>query len=154
MQKKYLKKLTYRVILAILVVLLSGIPSLAQKNLPTELEILNRHPEQITEPQQPVRPSPNAPGLDNSQEFEDFVDNFFEQEMSNNHIPGGVVSIVKDGKLFFAKGYGYANVEKKIPVVADKTLFRIASLSKLVTALLIPQHCSGCLYANNGYGYG
>jgi CubicO group peptidase (beta-lactamase class C family) len=134
MQKKYLKKLTYRVILAILVVLLSGIPSLAQKNLPTELEILNRHPEQITEPQPPVQPSPTAPGLNNSQEFEDFVDNCFEQEMSNNHIPGGVVSVVKDGKLFFAKGYGYANVEKKIPVVADKTLFRIASLSKLVTA--------------------
>jgi CubicO group peptidase (beta-lactamase class C family) len=134
MPSKYLRKLFYRGIIVILVFLLAGMPSFAQKNLPTELEILNRHPEQVTEPQPPVQPSPTAPGLNNSQEFEDFVDNFFEQEMSKNHIPGGVVSVVKDGKLFFAKGYGYANVEKKIPVVADQTLFRVASLSKLVTA--------------------
>jgi CubicO group peptidase (beta-lactamase class C family) len=81
-----------------------------------------------------VQPSPSAPGLNDSQEFEVFVDNLFKEEMSKNHIPGGVVSVVKDGKLFFAKGYGYANVEKKIPVEADKTLFRVASLSKLFTA--------------------
>lgn len=54
--------------------------------------------------------------------------------MSKSHIPGAAISVVKDGKLFFAKGYGYANLEKKIPVVADKTLFRVASISKLLTA--------------------
>jgi len=40
--------------------------------------------------------------------------------------------VVKDGKLFFAKGYGYANLEK-IPVVADKLSFALP-LSKLFTA--------------------
>jgi CubicO group peptidase (beta-lactamase class C family) len=134
MQNRYPSKLIYRVILAILIFLLSGIPSLAQKNIPTELEILNRHPEQIIKPEPSVQPSSNAPGLSEPEELEAFIDNFFEQERAKNHIPGGVVSVVKDGKLFFAKGYGYANVEKKIPVVADKTLFRVASLSKLVTA--------------------
>ncbi|WP_308410446.1 MULTISPECIES: serine hydrolase domain-containing protein [Fischerella] len=62
------------------------------------------------------------------------VDKIINQEMSKSHVPGAVISVVKDGKLFFAKGYGYANVEKKIPVVADKTLFRLASISKLFTA--------------------
>ena len=28
-------------------------------------------------------------------------------------IAGVTVSVVKDGKILFAKGYGYANVEKK-----------------------------------------
>jgi CubicO group peptidase (beta-lactamase class C family) len=42
--------------------------------------------------------------------------------------------VVKDGEIFFANGYGYADIEQKIPVDAEKTLFRVASLSKLFTA--------------------
>lgn len=30
-------------------------------------------------------------------------------------IPGAAVSIVKDGKIVFSKGYGYSNIEKKHP---------------------------------------
>jgi len=39
----------------------------------------------------------------------------------------------QDGKLFFAKAM-VCQRREKIPVVADKTLFRVASLSKLFTA--------------------
>lgn len=90
--------------------------------------------QQPTQPQPPVKPSDSAPGLSNSQEFSAWVDKFMNQEMSKSHIPGAVISVVKDGKVFFTKGYGYANVEKKIPVDADSTLFRVASVSKLFTA--------------------
>jgi CubicO group peptidase (beta-lactamase class C family) len=44
---------------------------------------------------------------------------------------GATISVVKDGEIFFAKGYGYADVEAKKKVEADKTLFRIGSVSKL-----------------------
>lgn len=67
-------------------------------------------------------------------EFAAFADDFFEQQLSESNIPGAVISVVKDGSIFFAKGYGYANLEKQIPVDADKTLFRVASISKLFTA--------------------
>jgi CubicO group peptidase (beta-lactamase class C family) len=90
--------------------------------------------QQPITPEPPVSPSPTAPGLNDAQELEAFTDKILNEEMSTSHIPGAVISVVKDGKLFFSKGYGYANVEKKIPVVADKTLFRVASLSKLFTA--------------------
>jgi CubicO group peptidase (beta-lactamase class C family) len=108
-------------------------PSVAQSGS-KQLPILDSQPQQVTEPEKSVPASPTGLGLKEPQELEAFVDNFFNEEMSKTHVPGAVISVVKDGKLFFAKGYGYANLEKKIPVEADKTLFRVASLSKLFTA--------------------
>ncbi|MBE9193518.1 serine hydrolase [Gloeocapsopsis crepidinum LEGE 06123] len=131
---KYAYRLISWIALATLFLSLSVLPSWA-RNTPADIQVIDRQPDQpITEPVKPVPVAPSAPGLNDPQEFEAFVDNFFKEEMSKSHIPGGVVSVVKDGKIFFAKGYGYANVEKKIPVEADKTLFRVASLSKLFTA--------------------
>ncbi|WP_195715222.1 serine hydrolase [Ancylomarina sp. 16SWW S1-10-2] len=51
-------------------------------------------------------------------------------------IEGASVAIVKNEKLVFAKGYGYADVDKKEKVEPDH-LFRIASVSKLITATAI-----------------
>ncbi len=131
------RKLVHWLLLAILSFSLSlsglTLPSLAQSGA-RQLPILDQQPQQVTKPERSVPPSPTAPGLNEPQELEAFVDNFFNEEMSKTHVPGAVISVVKDGKLFFAKGYGYANLEKKIPVEADKTLFRVASLSKLFTA--------------------
>src|SRR5579864_3665169 len=46
-------------------------------------------------------------------------------------IPGGVIVVVKDGKILFAKGYGYADVEHTRPVDPATTIFRPGSVSKL-----------------------
>ncbi len=52
------------------------------------------------------------------------------------NVPGCGVGIVYKGKLVFAKGYGYRNLEKKLPVTPN-TLFQIASNTKLFTATAI-----------------
>ncbi|MGG6242018.1 serine hydrolase domain-containing protein [Nodosilinea sp. AN01ver1] len=78
--------------------------------------------------------SPTAPGLGDRRELSDFIDGLFDQELATQTAPGAAVAVVKDGELFFAKGYGYADLERQIPVDADKTLFRVASISKLFTA--------------------
>ncbi len=39
--------------------------------------------------------------------------------------------MVRDGQVVFAKGYGYADPEKRVPVDPERTLFRICSVSKL-----------------------
>src|SRR5688500_17690500 len=51
-------------------------------------------------------------------------------------IPGVAVAVVRYGKLFDARGFGYANVENKTPVQPD-ALFRIASVSKPITSAAI-----------------
>jgi CubicO group peptidase (beta-lactamase class C family) len=63
-------------------------------------------------------------------ELEAFLDDLFAKEMAENHIAGAAVSVVKDGKLLFAKGYGYADLEKGILVDPEQTIFRIGSVSK------------------------
>src|SRR5688572_31823901 len=40
-------------------------------------------------------------------------------------IPGGAVAVMRDGKLIYARGFGYADVENKTLVQPD-ALFRIA----------------------------
>jgi CubicO group peptidase (beta-lactamase class C family) len=51
-------------------------------------------------------------------------------------IPGGAVAVMRDGRLIYARGFGYADVENKTPVQPD-ALFRIASVSKTLTATAI-----------------
>lgn len=52
------------------------------------------------------------------------------------NLAGMTMSIVKDGKLVYAHGFGYSDVEAKLPVNPGN-LFRVASVSKLITAVAI-----------------
>jgi CubicO group peptidase (beta-lactamase class C family) len=72
-------------------------------------------------------------------ELEAFLDDLFAQEMEEHHIAGAAVSVVKDGKLFLAKGYGYADLEEGIPVDPEGTIFRIGSVTKLFTWTAVMQ---------------
>ena len=56
--------------------------------------------------------------------------------MQKYAIPGGAVALVRDGKLIYARGFGYADLENKTPVQPD-ALFRIASVSKTLTGAAI-----------------
>lgn len=56
--------------------------------------------------------------------------------MKARHVPGGALAVVKDGRLVYAKGYGWADREKKAPVTPT-SLFRIASVSKPITAVAV-----------------
>src|SRR5215212_9996978 len=73
-------------------------------------------------------------------EIEAFMDKELGREMKKHHIAGAAVCVVKDGKLFFAKGYGDADLlEKGIPVDPEQTNFRIGSLAKLFTWTAVMQ---------------
>src|SRR4028118_468397 len=75
----------------------------------------------------------------NAKDLETLFDPIFAGQMEKLHIPGAVVSVVKDGRIVFTKGYGVADVEKKNPVIPDKTLFRIGSITKVFTATAVMQ---------------
>lgn len=67
-------------------------------------------------------------------DVERFVDGFFEKELDETHIPGGVFLIVKEDAVLYARGYGLADLERGVRVSPDSTVFRVGSLSKTVTA--------------------
>jgi CubicO group peptidase (beta-lactamase class C family) len=60
-------------------------------------------------------------------------DGVVEQVMKEWKAPGIAVAIVKDGKIVFAQGYGYRDVQRQLKVTPD-TLFAIGSCSKAFTA--------------------
>ncbi len=84
-----------------------------------------------------LAPAPAAPaaarGLRDRSELEGFLDGVMAANLRDHHVAGATVAVVKDGALLFAKGYGYADVAKRTPVDASRTLFRIGSTSKLFT---------------------
>jgi len=62
------------------------------------------------------------------------IDLIVSRAMKTFEVPGLSLAIVKDGKVLLAKGYGVRNLKENIPV-DSKTLFSIASNSKLFTAV-------------------
>jgi len=58
------------------------------------------------------------------------------KEFDNQNSPGAAFVIVKDGKIFYKKEYGIANLEYGIPIKSN-SIFHIGSVSKQFTAFSI-----------------
>ena len=126
MNRQRVRSLTLLVL--ILVVCLS---SPAQKP-----QILPPPPEKASPP--PVQAQLPAPQL-TKEDVGAFLDGFVPIQLQRDDIAGAVVMIVKDGKVLFAKGYGYSDVKNKKPVSVDATLFRPGSISKTFTWTAVMQ---------------
>jgi CubicO group peptidase (beta-lactamase class C family) len=72
-------------------------------------------------------------------DVEAFFDGMVPYALKRGDIAGATLSVVKDGEILFAKGYGFSNLEKRSPVIPDKTLFRPGSVSKLFTWTAVMQ---------------
>jgi CubicO group peptidase (beta-lactamase class C family) len=66
----------------------------------------------------------------------DRVDDYAHQFMTERHIPGAAIAVMKNGKVVKIKGYGVASLEHNVPVSTD-TVFEIGSVSKQMTAAAI-----------------
>jgi CubicO group peptidase (beta-lactamase class C family) len=72
-------------------------------------------------------------------DLEAFLDGVIEGRMESFDVAGVTVSVVHDGEMIFAKGYGYANVENRVPVDPAVSLFRPGSISKTFTWTAVMQ---------------
>jgi CubicO group peptidase (beta-lactamase class C family) len=75
--------------------------------------------------------------LSDEGKLEAFIDRIVTNRVQGSHVPGAVVTVVKGDQVVFNKGYGFANLEQHMPVHSDKTLFRIASVSKFFNAMAV-----------------
>ena len=80
-----------------------------------------------------------VPDVTNPAVVEAFVDGVVKPNMKLHHSPSGVVAVMKNGEVIFSKGYGFIDVEKRIPVDPATSLFRPGSISKLFTWVSVMQ---------------
>lgn len=65
-------------------------------------------------------------------------DRLMREFMKKHRVPGASIAATDRGRVVFARGYGYADVAEK-EIVHPPSLFRIASISKPITAVAILQ---------------
>lgn len=66
------------------------------------------------------------------------IDAAFDKVFSRYKTTGGVVVVAREGEIVYQRSYGYAH-KKSGELVTDDTYFRIASVSKLVSAIHVMQ---------------
>ena len=93
--------------------------------------------------QRGTSPSPDAPTV-NAQDPGGFgdalrlLDAWVTTAVAQRDQPGVSIGVVLGDRLVWSRGYGYADVEKKVPA-SPQTLYRIASITKTFTAVAILQ---------------
>jgi CubicO group peptidase (beta-lactamase class C family) len=80
----------------------------------------------------------SAPALTRS-DLESWLDGFLPYALARGDVAGAVVVVVKDGQPLLARGYGYADAARRIPVDPEHTLFRGGSVGKLFTWTAVMQ---------------
>ncbi len=101
-------------------------------------QILPKSTQEKTAPPPVPQTPPTTPQMTQS-DLEAFFDGFLPVQLQRDDIAGAVVMVVKDGKVLFAKGYGYSDVKNQKPVSVDATLFRPGSISKTFTWTAVMQ---------------
>ena len=72
----------------------------------------------------------------------DAVDKLIETELRGQRIPGLAACIIKSGKVVWSKGYGRANIKKRVSMSPDNSIQNIGSISKTVIATAVMQLCT------------
>ncbi|HEX2664149.1 MAG TPA: serine hydrolase [Candidatus Acidoferrum sp.] len=85
-------------------------------------------------PKKKPAPSTPAPAAASPAVKLEGLDDLAAQAMKEWKVPGVALAVVEDGKVIYAKGYGYRDLESKLPVTTA-TLFPIGSITKSFTAL-------------------
>jgi CubicO group peptidase (beta-lactamase class C family) len=80
-----------------------------------------------------IAPPPITPHALTAVDLESFFDGVVPLQLEQADVAGAVVAVVKDGKVLFMQGYGYADVATHRRVSPESTLFRPGSISKLFT---------------------
>ncbi|MBN2577431.1 MAG: beta-lactamase family protein [Pirellulales bacterium] len=63
-------------------------------------------------------------------------DRRFKELLRRHDLPGAAAAVAKDGRLVYARGFGWADRKNRTPLQPD-ALMRIASISKLITAATV-----------------
>jgi CubicO group peptidase (beta-lactamase class C family) len=74
-----------------------------------------------------------------SEDLATFFDGLVPFTLKREDVAGAVISVVKDGAVLFARGYGLADLKSHAPMSPQDTLVRPGSISKLFTWTAVMQ---------------
>lgn len=66
----------------------------------------------------------------------DAVDDYINEQLASQKVPGLALAVMQHGHLIRAQGYGFANLEHRVPVHPD-TVFKSGALGKQFTAAAV-----------------
>ncbi|WP_088123267.1 serine hydrolase [Bacillus wiedmannii] len=75
----------------------------------------------------------------NPKAVEAFTNKVIPEKMKKENAAGVALVVVKDNQILFQKGFGFSDKEKSTPIDPKKTVFRLASISKVFTASAVMQ---------------
>lgn len=121
--------------------LLAGLGALAAVTVaPAQVPVSPLTPP-TTEARPAAAPKPIAGGAHqlSAEDVDAWLDGYMPYALHTGDLAGAVVTVVKDGQVIAARGYGYSDIAKRKPVDPNLTLFRPGSVSKLVTWTAVMQ---------------
>jgi CubicO group peptidase (beta-lactamase class C family) len=113
-----------------------GTPLVAQQGVPLGPTVPTNRPASATP--QPPRPASGGVAL-TTEDVDSWLDGYLPYALKTGDIAGAVVTVVKDGRILTARGYGFSDVARRTPVDPRLTLFRPGSVSKLFTWTAVMQ---------------
>ncbi len=133
--------------LVIVGLLSSSAPAAAQNRAPIPYTTLNPRPAVRTPARRTVvaapapapvaiNSTPGVPALD-APLLEAYVDGLVTSAMTDQHLAGVAVAVVQNGQVVLKKGYGVDRQSPRRAVDPDRTLFRIGSISKTFTWIVL-----------------
>ncbi|UZN02847.1 serine hydrolase domain-containing protein [Cellulomonas sp. S1-8] len=88
---------------------------------------------------EPRTPEPASTAGLTQADVDAWLDETIPDALEEGRIAGATVSVVHDGEILTARGFGEADVAAGTPVDPDGTLFRVGSVSKMFTATAVMQ---------------
>lgn len=88
---------------------------------------------------EPMLAEGHPPALGDLDDLAAFLDAFIAEGLEAYSLPGVTVAVVADGATVFARGYGYADLERGVAVDPETTLFDVGSVAKLFTFTAVMQ---------------
>lgn len=76
-----------------------------------------------------LRFTPSAYAADASERYEEIIDRVASEYVGST-VPGALVMISEHGETVFSKGYGFADLNNRVPMDAESTVFEWGSISK------------------------
>jgi CubicO group peptidase (beta-lactamase class C family) len=78
-------------------------------------------------------------GWPSAPEMQAFFSPLVQEELDQHRATAIAIAVVRDGQVLFARGYGYADARRRVPIDVETTPFRVGSISKTFTAAAVMQ---------------